>query len=235
MTEFDNVARALNTVGLAAWFGGSLMGAVALRDVDDGSGAPGSGAENDAWARWSPVQAAAIGAHLLGAAKLATTNKGRVAGQKGAGKVAVFKAVCTAGAIGATVYASRLGKEVHDASASSVTDLRSADNDHGPPAGASADTVRKLRAAQVAVPVLTGAMLVADARLGEQQRPTEVLRGMVARAVPDSIGDVLPSLPDSLTDVLPSPTTLAGVTAAVKGLPEAAKHLPDTARELVSH
>lgn len=243
MTKLDDVARTLNTVGLAAWFGGSLMGAVALRGVDHDPAAPGSGAENDAWARWTPVQTAAIGAHLLGAAKLATTNKGRVVGQKGVGKVAVFKAVCTAGALGATVYASKLGKEVHAASADGSAPgagtgtvgggpTSSAPNGSSSSAGASDDTLRRLRAAQVAVPVLTGAMLVADARLGEQQRPMEVLRGMAARAVPDSLSDALPSLPDPLSDVLPSPPTIAGVAAAVKGIPEAAKHLPDAARHL---
>jgi hypothetical protein len=228
MTRVDDVARSLNTVGLAAWFGGSLMGAAALR----GTSRQAIDAEHDVWKRWSTVQTAAIGAHLIGSTKLATTNKGRLLAQRGVGKVSFVKTLCTAGALGATLYASRLGSQVH-------RDLQ-----EGPSGDADDDavpeqvqaTLRRLRAVQLAVPALTGAMLVADSRLGEQQRPMEVLRGVAARAVPDS----LHSLPDALQSL---PATL-GVGAAVeelthlpdtlRHLPEAARHLPEAARHLTS-
>jgi hypothetical protein len=43
---------------------------------------------------------------------------------------------------------------------------------------------RQLAALQWAIPVLTGGMLVCDAVLGEQQRPTEVATGILDRFLP---------------------------------------------------
>ena len=238
MTRVDDVARTLNTVGLAAWFGGSLMGAVALR----GSDRPSLEAEHEVWKRWSPLQTAAIGAHLVGSTKLATTNKGRLLAQRGVGKVSLVKTLCTAGALGATFYASRLGSEVHrDLTAAD----RSARAPGGPDDGALPPEVRaklsRLRVVQVAVPALTGAMLVADSRLGEQQRPLEVLRGVAARAVPDalqSLPDALHSLPEALQSLPAALPAALHVKPAVEELahqlPDAVRHLPDAARHLAS-
>jgi hypothetical protein len=215
MTTVDNVARSLNTVGLSAWFGGSMLGVVALRQVQPQSGPTDCGhdpvaIENEVWRRWQPVQNAAIGAYLLGAAKLTTTNKGRMFAQRGVGKAAAVKAACTVGALGATFYAARLGRQAH----------QELERD----GKTSEETMSRLRMAQTAVPVLTGAMLVADARLGEQQRPMQVLRGMAARAVPDA----LHSLPEAM-HVGPA---LEAVSEAARHLPDAARHLPDAVRAL---
>ncbi|MDP9397858.1 MAG: hypothetical protein M3P96_08605, partial [Actinomycetota bacterium] len=61
------LARTLHDVGLAAWFGGSLMGAVGLNGaaarLDDP--ASRSRASTLGWRRWAPVSAAAVGAHLV--------------------------------------------------------------------------------------------------------------------------------------------------------------------------
>ena len=232
MTRVDDVARTLNTVGLAAWFGGSLMGAAALRGSDRRS----LEAEHDAGTRWTPIQSAAIAAHLVGSTKLATTNKGRLLAQRGVGKVSLVKTLCTAGALGATVYASRLGSEVHR----NLADAGGSDGGSrgGPDDGAVPsevhDQLRRLRLVQLAVPALTGAMLVADSRLGEQQRPLEVLRGVAARAVPDA----LQSLPDALQHLPASVPAALHVKPAVEELahqlPDAVRHLPDAARHLVS-
>ena len=119
MTTADDVARTLNTVGLATWFGGSLMGVLAVRG-SDGRGrasrddtAASLLVENDVWTKWRPIQTAAIGAYLVGAAKLTTTNKGRVLAQRGVARAAAVKGVCTLGALGATWYASHLGSRIH--------------------------------------------------------------------------------------------------------------------------
>lgn len=231
MTRVDDVARTLNTVGLAAWFGGSLMGAAALR----GSDRRALQAEHDVWKRWSPIQSAAIAAHLVGSTKLSTTNKGRLLAQRGVGKVSLVKTLCTAGALGATVYASRLGSEVHRSLADSAS---GAEPSGGPDDGALPsevqDQLRRLRLVQLAVPALTGAMLVADSRLGEQQRPLEVLRGVAARAVPDA----LQSLPDALQHLPAAVPAALHVKPAVEELahqlPDAVRHLPDAARHLVA-
>jgi hypothetical protein len=43
---------------------------------------------------------------------------------------------------------------------------------------------RQLTALQWAIPALTGAVLVVNARMGEQQRPTQVTGGLVRRLLP---------------------------------------------------
>ena len=81
MAQRNTVAHALHDIGLAAWFGGSLMGAIgvngAAADVDD----PRQRARvaNAGWNRWTPFNLVAIGAHLVGGAQLLKANKGRVA------------------------------------------------------------------------------------------------------------------------------------------------------------
>ena len=87
MSENNTVIRSLHDLGLAAWFGGSLAGAVgfngAAADVPDEK--LRLRVANSAWARWTPVAFASTGAHLLGGAGLLYANKGRVAEQKGVG------------------------------------------------------------------------------------------------------------------------------------------------------
>jgi hypothetical protein len=66
MTSNRNmIVRSLHDLGAAAWFGGTLMGAVGVnggsKDVKDAERATIVAA---GWARWAPVSAAAIGATL---------------------------------------------------------------------------------------------------------------------------------------------------------------------------
>jgi hypothetical protein len=46
---------------------------------------------------------------------------------------------------------------------------------------------RRLRVAQWMVPAATGAMLAIDALMGEQQRPNQVMHGVIERLVPDRL------------------------------------------------
>ena len=43
---------------------------------------------------------------------------------------------------------------------------------------------RQLTALQWVIPVLTGAVLVVNARMGEQQRPAQVTKGLLGRLLP---------------------------------------------------
>lgn len=52
-----------------------------------------------------------------------------------------------------------------------------------PPGVAKAQKV--LRPAQWAIPVLTAAVVIVSARMGEQQRPSEVVSGLFSRVTPD--------------------------------------------------
>ena len=183
MGERNTVARSLHELGLAAWFGGSLMGAVGVNGAAAEVDNPGQRARvaNAGWSRWTPVNLGAIGAHLVGSVLLTTGNKGRIAGQKGVATTSAVKAVVTASALAATAYARSLGQKVMDAGDVPVeggTDP----SPQTPPEVASAQ--RKLNMLQWAIPALTGTLVLLDALMGEQQRPAEVSAGLVQRILP---------------------------------------------------
>ena len=179
----NTLSRTMHDLGLAAWFGGSLMGAIGLNgaasDVDD----PQQRARvaNAGWGRWTPVNLMAIGATLVGSARLMQVNKGRFAGQQGVGKASVVKAGLMAAALGATAYSRMLGQKVMNAGDVPV-------EGGATPAEETPEEVAKaqqpLRVLQWGVPALTGSVLAMNALMGEQQRPTEVAKGLVERLVP---------------------------------------------------
>lgn len=186
MTERNTLAHALHDLGLAAWFGGSLMGAVgvngAASDVDD----PRQRARvaNAGWARWTPVNAVAIGAHLFGGAQLLKANKGRVSTQKGVLANTNVKLALTAAALGATGYARLLGKKMQ--SAGDVPVAGGTDSLPSTPSEV-AKAQKQLTALQWAIPGLTGAMLASSALHEEQQRPSQVVSGVI-KSLPSTVG-----------------------------------------------
>jgi hypothetical protein len=68
MAQDNTLARSLHDVGLAAWFGGSLMGAVGLNGAAAVVDQPAQRLRvaNAGWARWTPVNLAGIAAHVAG-------------------------------------------------------------------------------------------------------------------------------------------------------------------------
>lgn len=196
MSQTNTIARTLHDVGLAAWFGGSLMGAVGLNGASAEVSDPTDRARvaNSGWGRWTPVNAAAIGAHMIGATRLTTGNKGRLVGQRGVGSASALKAGLTAAALGATAYSRLLGQKVMEAEAKEAQSALDPDGlpvaDATTPTSQTPDEAaaaqRKLTMLQWAIPMLTGAVLVLNARMGEQQRPTEVVKGIFGRYLPDS-------------------------------------------------
>jgi hypothetical protein len=179
----NTVSRSLHDVGLAAWFGGTLANAVALNPAAAESDSPErTGAvANVGWDRWTPVNAGAIGLHLVGGAGLVGGNASRLAGQRGVAAMAATKTGLTAATLAVTAYSRMLGRRVSertDVPAESGTD----------PAPTTPDDVaaaqRQLRMLQWALPALTGALLVMNSLAGEQQRPRSVARGVVDRLTP---------------------------------------------------
>src|SRR5829696_7166381 len=114
MTERNTLVRSLHDVGLAAWFGGSLMGAVGLNGA--ASAVPDrverARVASEGWARWTPVNAAAIGAHLVGATALLLANRGRVSAQPGVATNTAVKTALLGASLAATAYARALGRKV---------------------------------------------------------------------------------------------------------------------------
>ncbi len=178
----DTLSRSLHDVGLAAWFGGTLANAVALNPAAaQADSSTGTGAvANVGWDRWTPVNAAAIGAHLVGSVGQIIGNKGRIAGQEGVASMALAKTALTAAALGVTAYSRALGRKV-----SEETRMPAASGTE-PEAGtppAVADAQRKLAALQWVVPALTGALVVVSSYAGEQERASEVHKGFKQRLV----------------------------------------------------
>jgi hypothetical protein len=184
MTATDNtLARSLHDLGLAAWFGGSLMGAAGLNGAAAVVQDPAQRLRvaNAGWARWTPLNLAGIAAHLAGGAVLTGANKGRLAGQQGVAATSAVKTALTVAALGTTAYARVLGKRLERAGDVPV-EGGTTPNPATPDEVARAQ--RQLTALQWVIPALTGALLVVNARMGEQQRPTQVTKGLVQRLLP---------------------------------------------------
>lgn len=182
----NTLSRSLNDAGLAAWFGGTLANAVALNPAASEADSPSrvGSVANTGWDRWTPVNAAAIGAHLVGSTGLLLANKSRVASQSGVASTSLLKTGLMAAALGVTAYSRMLGRKVSENTAVP------AESGTEPAAGTPRDVAeaqRKLGLLQWVVPALTGAMILVDAHLGEQQRPTNVFQGVASR---------IPGLPD---------------------------------------
>lgn len=180
MSERDTVLRSLHDTGLAAWFGGSLMGAVGL----NGAAAQANDQSerlrvaSAGWDRWAPVNLAAIGAHLAGAAGIFASQSPRVVIQRGVGTMSLVKTGLTAAALGATAYSRALGKKMEQGSTAPVEGTTEP-IDQTPPEVAGAQW--RQRVTQWSIPALTGALIVLTALAGEQQKPTSVLRGVGGR------------------------------------------------------
>lgn len=117
MGERDTVLRSMHDTGLAAWFGGSLMGAVGL----NGAAAKVEKKEERlavasmGWSRWAPVSLTAIAAHLAGATGILLSERRRVVGQRGVAAMSAAKTGLTLAAIGATAYSGTLGLKLNKA------------------------------------------------------------------------------------------------------------------------
>jgi hypothetical protein len=136
---------------------------------------------NAGWNRWTPVNLAAIAAHVVGGAVLLGANKGRVASQQGVAQATVAKTALTGAALAATAWSRALGAKLDEAGEVPV--------EGGTEPGADtpedvAKAQRQLKVLQWVIPALTGAVLVLNARMGEQQRPAQVTGGLLGRLRP---------------------------------------------------
>lgn len=176
----NTVSRSLHDVGLAAWFGGTLANAVALNAAATPVSDPSDSGlvTNTGWDRWTPVNAAAIGAHVVGSVGQLVGNRTRLGTQPGVATMSWVKSGVTAAALGATAYARLLGRRV---SARSDVPVAGATEPHPttPPDVAAAQ--KQLSVLQWAIPGLTGVLVVISAFAGEQQRPSSVLSSVLHR------------------------------------------------------
>ena len=162
--------RALHDVGIAAWFGGSLMGAVGLNGASDDIADPTDRTRVAAsgWARWAPVNIAAIASHLLGGTAILLANRGRVERHGGVRANTIVKTALTGAALLTTAGSGLLGAKIAKSGAVA------ADGATTPSASTPDDVARaqqQQRWLQWATPALTGLVIVLGAQQGEQQRP----------------------------------------------------------------
>ena len=183
MATDNTVSRSLHDLGLATWFGGSLMGAVGLNGAAADVEEPQQRLRvaNAGWNRWTPVNLAGIAAHVAGGAVLLGANKGRLASQQGVARATVVKTALTGAALAATAWSRALGAKLDEAGEVPV--------EGGTEPGADtpedvAKAQRQLKLLQWVIPALTGAVLVLNARMGEQQRPAQVSGGLLGRLRP---------------------------------------------------
>jgi hypothetical protein len=180
MPERNTLVRSLHDLGLGAWFGGSLAGAVAVNgaaaDVADPS--QRLRVANAGWARWTPVNAVAIGAHLIGGAGLLRANRGRAATQPGVGASTAAKLVVTGAALAVTAYSRALGKKLQKAGEVPV------EGGTDPSAATPSDVAKvqkRLDICQWLIPALTAGVSVLASLQGEQQRPSQQRSGILTR------------------------------------------------------
>lgn len=180
MTTRNTLIRSMHDVGLAAWFGGALMGAIGVngaanevRDRSDRAAVAAAG-----WARWAPVNAAAIGVHAVGGLGLILANRGRIVGQSGAAGNTIVKIALTGVAVASTVYSGMQGAIVAKAG-QVLADGGVLPAPDTPPEVAKAQ--QQLRIAQWVTPAVTALLIVLGAQQGEQQRPTQRLKGLFSR------------------------------------------------------
>ncbi|MDI3193609.1 hypothetical protein QK290_04975 [Pseudarthrobacter sp. AL07] len=171
------VARSVHDLSAAAWFGGSLMGAIGLNGAaaDAKDPAERTRLSSAGWMKWAPVQTAAFASHLLADLAIAFENKDRIAKQDGVARDTVIKTAVTVAGAAVTLYAGILGKKVDqlaDQGGEGATEPR---------AGASDElksAQQQLKMLQWAIPAFAGAVIILGAKHGEMQRPKNVFQGL---------------------------------------------------------
>jgi hypothetical protein len=170
-------ARSVHDLTAAAWFGGSLMGAVGLNGATAEAKDPAERTRlsSRGWMKWAPVQTGAFATHLLADLFIALENKDRIASQAGVARDTVLKTAVTVAGAAVTLYAGVLGKKVDklaEEGAEGATEPR-------PGSSAKLQSAQKqLKALQWAIPAFAASVIVLGAKHGEMQRPKNVFKGL---------------------------------------------------------
>lgn len=174
------LARSVHDLSAAAWFGGSLMGAIGLNGAAAAAKDPRERTRLSSigWAKWTPVQVAAFGAHAVAGLGLLSDNKGRVAKQTGAAANTTLKTTVTVAGMGVALYSGILGRKVgklSDQGSAGATEPRAGATDK------LAKAQKKLKVLQWLLPLISGTVIVLGAQQGEMQRPKNVWQGVFKR------------------------------------------------------
>lgn len=173
------VARSVHDLSAAAWFGGSLMGAVGLNGAVAEAKDPAERTRLSSvgWMKWAPIQTAAFATHLVADLAIAWENKGRIAKQEGVARDTALKTAVTVAGAAVTLYAGILGKKVEklaDEGARGATEPNPAASDELKAAQ------QQLKLLQWAIPAFAGTVIILGAKHGEMQRTKNVFQGLRA-------------------------------------------------------
>ena len=187
------VIHLLHDIGAAAWFGGSLMGATSLNaaaaELDDPR--ERARASTAGWSRWAPVNAAAVGAHLIGGAGLLVTDWDRVRHQEGVGRSTAIKTAVTGVGLGVAAWSAALNRKMAAAGPVPVQGATEPGADTPPDV---AKTQQQLKVVQWLNPLVAGAIIGLGAWHEEQQRTSQVLPGLLKGAASGRSALVLPTV-----------------------------------------
>ncbi len=171
------VARSLHDLSAAAWFGGSLMGALGLNAATAEAKDPAERTRLSSlgWKKWAPYQTAAFGLHFLSGLAVIAENKGRMTKQDGVTALTVYKTIATVAGAAVTLYAGLQGAKVDKLAE------QGGEGATEPKPGAAEElksAQQQLKYLQWAIPAISGLVIILGAKHGEMQRPKNVLKGL---------------------------------------------------------
>ena len=174
MSQRNTLVRSMHDLGLAAWFGGSLMGAIGLNGAAATANSPAErlAISSRGWAKWAPVQLAAIVVHGVGGLGLIAGNKTRLMGQQESRTNTIIKTAITGLAGASSLASAAAGKRMSEHSDEGARGVTEPGSGSSPELSAAQ---REQKVLQWTTPVLTAVLIVLAAQQGEQQRPVKGL------------------------------------------------------------
>lgn len=193
--------RSLHDLGLAGWFGGSLMGLAGTQVAAAANRSEKQEAQRgtDPAAAWLPVMGLSIGAHVLGGLGLIIVNRDRHRRQDAVMRTTLLKTAVTGAALVSTAYQGIVDSQLRDLEAAAV-DEPSSDR-----TTAEAQLRSRGRFASWATTLLTGTLIVLAAKEGELMTASEVTRGVLGEGLnrlSDQVSDGVMRARDTVMDRL---------------------------------
>jgi hypothetical protein len=175
------LARFAHDLGLAAHFGGSLMGATSLNAAAAELAQPAerARASTRGWSRWAPADLGGLALHLAGSGVMLARDLPRVKGQDGFRGPTAAKAAVTLAMVGGAAWSGVLNRRM---AAAGPVPVRGATEPASGTPPEVARTQRQLQVVQWANPLLAGGLVVLSAWLSEQQRTAQTARAVAGRA-----------------------------------------------------
>lgn len=174
------VFHALHDIGLATWFGGSLMGATGLNGAASLLDDPRERARiaTRGWSRWAPVNGAGVAAYLLGAGALLVNEWPRIRTQEGVGRSSAIKTGLTGAGLGVAGWSMLLNRKMAAAGAVPVAGATEPGAMTPPDV---ARTQRQLKLVQLLNPLVSGALVGVTSWQAQQMRSSQVAQGVLRR------------------------------------------------------